>query len=641
MTRHDEIRPGPAAVTDTVRLRILATSDIHASILPFDYATNIAARDVGLARTARLIRAARREGGPCLLLDNGDFLQGTPLGDPDLNGAHANAHPVIAAMNRLGYDAIALGNHEFNFGLGPLRAALSGAACPVICANALTRRGATVAEDETFVPPSVILTRDIRVADGSRGTLRIGLLGLLPPQITAWDHFHLDGAIVTRDMVETAAARVPLLRAQGADLVVLMAHTGIGDGPPRAGAENTALDLARLPGVDAIIAGHTHQVFPDPGTPAKGGADHAGGTFFGVPAVMPGFRGSHLGVIDLHLRAMAVGWRVVDHKVESRPVIPPDGRAPMPADPGVVACVRDRHDTVLRRLDTPVGSTRRPIHSFLSRIQGDLPVRLVAEAMRQALGTMLADGPHAGLPVLAAAAPYNTGGRAGPGAFTDIPPGPLTLRHVIDLCPFPNTLCTLLLTGAEIRDWLDRAASSFHRIRPGVADQPLCDPAFPGHSVDTIAGLTYRIDPAAPPLYDAAGAPRPGAGPGRVRDLRHGDRPVDPEARFALAVTNYRAFGGGPYPALPPERLILASRTQVRDAVTRFIRAGGHETLCDGPVWSLLGVPGASAIVETGPGLRGHPRDLAAHGLADLGQTRTGFLRLHLPLVTASCESGV
>ena len=626
----------------TARLRILATSDLHASILPFDYGSGRSVEGFGLARTASLIAEARQDAAACLLVDNGDFLQGTPLGEPGIAPAQGAVHPVIAAMNALGYDAVGLGNHEFNFGLATLQAVLSGVACPVICANALTRRGATVAEDETLVAPSVILTRQVTTGDGTRHPLRIALLGLVPPQITAWDRFHLDGRITARDMVETAAARVPLLRRQGADLVILLAHTAPAPEPPRAGMENAALALAQLPGVDAIIAGHDHQVFPRPGVSGAAGIDHAAGTFHGVPAVMPGYRGSHLGVIDLDLARRQDGWHVVAHRSESRPVHPAGGQPPAPAAPAITAAVQHSHDAALRRLSAPLAHTRRPIHSYLSRIRGDLPVRLVGEAMRLALKAMLAGGAFADLPVLAAAAPYHTGGRAGPEAFTDIPAGPLTLRHVANLCPFPNTLCAVWLTGAEIRDWLECAASGFCRIRPGQPDQRLCDPAFAGHDVDTIVGLSYRINLAEPAGFDARGSvrtPAAGRSKGRIEALAHDGRPLDPKARFVIALTNYRAFGGGPYPALPPERLVQASRVRVRDAVADFLRASGHETLAAEPVWSLSPVSGASAVIETGPGLDSYPDDIAALGLEDLGHTEGRFLRLRLPLAPVACES--
>jgi 2',3'-cyclic-nucleotide 2'-phosphodiesterase/3'-nucleotidase len=633
-------KPPPAA---TARLRLLATADIHASVLPFDYAANRTAGCFGLARTASLIAEARAASGPCLLVDGGDFLQGAPLGDLHGIAPRTGLNPVIAAMNELGYDAVALGNHEFNFGLDQLRAALAGAAWPVICANALTARGPTVAEDTPLVPPSVILHREVTMAGGARHTLRIGLLGLVPPQITVWDRYHLAGHVTARDMVETAAARVPRLRQAGADIVVLLAHTGPGTGPARPNMENAALALAGLPGIDAIVAGHTHAVFPRPGGGATGGADHDAGTFHGVPAVMPGFRGSHLGVIDLDLARTDAGWRVAGHRAEARAVkIGPD-HAPAPPVPAVVDRVRGGHAATLDRLDARYGDTRRAIHSYLSRIRGDLPVRLVGDAKRQALAAALADGPHADLPVLAATAPYHTGGRSGPGAFTDIPAGPFTLRHAIDLCPFPNMLCGLRLSGAEIRDWLERAASCFHRIRPGVQDQPLLDPAFPGHACDTIVGLSYSIDLTAPALYDAGGRPRAAApaNGGRIRDLRHRGRPLDPETQVIMAVTNYRAFGGGPYRPMAEDRLVLTCHGWVRDAVTDFVRRGGLDTLDDTPAWSLLPVPGATATIETGPGLHAHRADCAALGLEQIGANPSGFVRLRLPLFPAPCESAI
>src|SRR6056297_82491 len=170
-----------------LRLRLLATSDVHGTILPFDYSSGCSGGGFGLARTASLIATARAEApGACLLFDNGDFLQGTPLSDlHHLEGPSA-PHPVIAAMNRLGYDAATLGNHEFNFGLDALSTALSQARFPVICANAITRRGTTPAQDETLFPPSLLIDRQVTGRNGTRQSLRIGVLGLLPPQITAW-----------------------------------------------------------------------------------------------------------------------------------------------------------------------------------------------------------------------------------------------------------------------------------------------------------------------------------------------------------------------------------------------------------------------------------------------------------------------
>lgn len=635
-------KPAPAA-SQPYHLRLLATSDTHAAILPYDYAADSPASGFGLACLASLVDTARAGApGACLLVDNGDFLQGTPLSDLHDPAANGTPHPVIAAMNRIGYDTVNLGNHEFNFGLPTLRAALEQAAFPVISANTLTRKGATATQDETLLRPATIVTRSFTTPAGELLTIRIGLLGLLPPQITLWDRFHLGGEITTRDMLETAAARVPALRAKGADIVILLAHTGIDTGHAGPNLENAALSLARLPGIDAIVAGHSHEVFPGPANPGAGsGVDHAAGTFAGVPAVLPGFRGSHLGQIDLSLAHDGSGWSVTGHQSRLLPVSAGDSPH-APAHPAVVKTVRHAHDATIARMRAPLGHTPQPIHSYLSRYRSDTPVLLVAEAQRRAVrraitGTALAD-----LPVLSATAPFHTGGRAGPGAFSDIPAGPLTLRNAADLQPFPNTLCALRVTGAELRDWLERANSCFHRVTPGWPDQPIWNQSFPGHAADTILGLRYRIDLSAAPLFDANGQRVSGAsGPGRIRDLTQDGAPVDDEAEFIMAVNNYRAFGGGPYPTLPENRLVHASRTPIRDLLADFFRDAGPEEPPPAPAWSFVPLASTSALIWSGPGLRAHPDDVRAHRLTDLGTSARGFLRLRMPLDAPACESAV
>lgn len=643
------LSPSPApAPSDQYTLRLLATSDIHAAILPYDYSADAPTSGYGLACVASLVETARSEApGACLLVDNGDFLQGTPLSDLHDPVNAGTSHPVIAAMNRLGYDVANLGNHEFNFGLPALRAAVEQASFPVISANTLTRRGASVADDETLLRPDTIVTCTCANPAGETRSLKVGLIGLLPPQITLWDRFHLGGEVTSRDMVEAATARVPALRAKGADIVILLAHTGIDTGPAGAELENAALSLARLPGVDAIVAGHSHEVFPDPERPAAcSGVDHAAGTFAGIPAVLPGYRGSHLGQIDLHLAHGPDGWAVTGHSARLHPVKAGAATTQTPAHPAIVKTVRHGHEATLARMRAPLGRIDRPIHSYLSLYRSDLPVLLVAEAKRQALSDVFAGTALADLPLLAATAPFHTGGRAGPRAYSDIPAGPLTLRNAADLQPFPNTLCALRVTGAELRDWLERASSCFHRITAGWPDQPLWNNSFPGHAADTIVGLTYRIDVTVAPLYDAhgqrlAGARGAGSPRGRIRDLAHAGQPVGDDQEFVMAVNNYRAFGGGPYPALPESRLVHASRTPVRDVLARFIRDGGHRRVSLSPAWSFVPQPDTSVLIWSGPGLRAHTPDLSAHGLTDLGLSHQGFLRLRMPLDTPACESAV
>ena len=271
-------------------------------ITPWDYYADRANAAAGLARTATLIAAARAEVGACLLLDNGDFLQGSPMGDVEAKRLGPQVqHAMIAAMNALGYDAGGLGNHEFSKGLDFLLNALDQARFPIVCANIARSLGATPLQDRMLVPPSVILDRKVSDTQGNHQTLRIGIIGLLPPQTTQWDRQTLGDTLVTRDIVDAAAAHVPALRAAGADIVVALSHSGIGAPFPVPQMEDATTALAALPGIDALIAGHTHQTFPSTTFPASASIDPVRGLLWGKPAVMPGFHGSHLGVIDLTL----------------------------------------------------------------------------------------------------------------------------------------------------------------------------------------------------------------------------------------------------------------------------------------------------------------------------------------------------
>ena len=616
----------------TLFLRILATSDVHGYLLPFDYFTHRPDTDRGLARLATVIRDARDEAGAgtCLLLDNGDFLQGTAL--TDLTGRPGNGwrgrHPVIRAMNRMGYDAGTLGNHEFNFGLDWLGTTLEQAAFPVLCANAVRAEGATPLGDTPWRPPYAILRRRLQDADGAAHEIAIGVIGLTPPQAATWDHAHLAGRLVLRDMVETARAWIPAIRADGADLVIALAHTGIdtGTGPDSPMMENAARALARVPGLDALVSGHSHRRFPGPDHALTAGADISEGTLHGTPCVNPGFGAAHLGQIDLTLAHGPDGWRVAGHRVSLR-----SARGAPPCR-GMQRSLARAHTHTIRLTERPLGTIRAPLHSYLALARDDPGLALVNAAQRAALADALAGTEHAGLPVLSASAPFRTGGRAGPDHFTDIPAGPLRLRNLVDLYGFPNTLVGLVVTGAELRDWLERAAICFSRIAPGAADQPLLDPSVPGHVFDVIDGLRYTIDPSQPARFDLSGVlVAPDAH--RIRDLTCEGRPVRDEDRFAIATNSYRAWGGGPFEALAERALIDRSDRVIRDILADHVTTCGPFTPAAHGTWRLATMPnGTSAVLSTGPGLRAHPGDIAAIGAKDTGTDAAGFLQLRLPL---------
>jgi len=630
------ITPHMTARNDTptsVELRLLETTDIHGHILPFDYLTHQDNTSTGLARTATLIHQARAQAVNTLLFDTGDFLQGSPMTDVTAQPESdwTGGHPAISAMNELGYDAVGLGNHEFNFGIAWLLGTLEQARFPVTCANAIASAGPAPQNDTTLVPQYLLLDRTVVDTNGQTHDVRIGVLGVLPPQITNWDHFHLEGRLTTRAIVKTAHALVPKIKAAGADIVIALAHTGIEDSTSDDGAENAALALARVPGLDAILAGHSHLVFPSADHAEIAGADIDKGQLHGVPAVMAGSHGSHLGVLDLTLNwTVKDGWTVTSSRSEARPVNAQNGKALVKADTTLCNLLSQAHRATMAITAKPVGHTNTPLHSYLSMVRSDPLVHMIAQAQRDALHLFVPERDLAQWPILSAASAFRMGGRAGPDHFTDIPPGPLTTRHASDIYAFPNTLCAVVLTGAELRDWLERAAAYFNRVVPGEPDQPLINAAFPGHHFDVIDGLSYDIDLSVPSRYKPDGR-WCGSTERRITNLRHQGRPIDLGQEFIVATNNFRLFGGAPYVQSNGTHKIYQSQFRVIDAVKRYLHAlQGPPDFS--PAWTFRPMPDTSIVFDTGPGLRDYPDDIAAHGLTDIGDTEAGFARFRMRL---------
>lgn len=531
----------------SARLRILATTDLHAHALGWDYFRDEARHDIGLASLVPLIRRARRECPDTLLLDNGDFLQGSPLGDWTVECGRGG-HPMIAMMNALGYDAATLGNHEFSHGLDLLQDALSQAQFAVVSANMTVAGLAGLQRD-------VLLVRQVGLAGGGTHPLCIGVTGTAPPQTTTWEARNLQGRLTATDTLDAARAAVASLRARGADIVVLLAHTGIGDAEP--GSDDMAVPLAEQAGADVLILGHAHQTYPE------------GAPTLPVPAVMPGCFGSHLGCIDLELDHGPDGWalrRATPH------LLRPDADRPAPADSAPRATL-DAHDAARAWLRQPVGQCDRPLRGHFARIAPCDMIHLIAAAQADHVQRSLSEAEIDGRPVLAAAAPFRIGTRSAAGGCSDIPAGPLTLRQVNDLYPHPNTIVALAVTGAEIADWLERAAIQFTLLDPNKTDQPLLRTDTPAFDFDMIDGLSFRIDPTAAPRFDHRGtlvAPTSR----RIGHLFHRGMAVRESDRFILATNSYRAAGSGGFPACRADRILLDDGASARKVLAAFVASG-------------------------------------------------------------------
>ncbi|MCZ0964433.1 bifunctional 2',3'-cyclic-nucleotide 2'-phosphodiesterase/3'-nucleotidase [Paracoccus benzoatiresistens] len=608
----------PADLSETVVLRVLATTDMHMKLLPHDY---LAGRPCGrgsLAQVASLVERHRRTARNTLLVDNGDFLQGTPLGDvAALSGGRD--HPAIAAMNLMGYDAAAIGNHDFAFGLDVLQSAARQARFPLLAANLRVRGRADF-------PRYAILRKQVLSETGRPVTLRIGLVGFLPPQTTAWDR-DLAEQMTCDDILATAQRVVPHMRAEGADLVIALAHSGISPRPAPPGAENVAAELAALDGIDAIVAGHTHEVFPGTATLAAG-VDATHGTLCSKPAVMPGFGGSHLGVIELSMARNGSAWRLTRATSHCEPV-----GDHLPPAPAVLRAVAPSHRLTLSHLGTRIGSSEQRISSYFSLVGIDPALTLVNMAQRWFVRRSLRGTALEGAPVLSAAAPFRAGGRGGPFHYTDVSAGRLRLGNLTDIYSFPNRICALPVSGAELGGWLERSASLFNQITPGGPDQPLADPRFPAYQFDVIEDLRWRIDLSQPAGFTADGA---ATGSSRIRDLTWRGRPVGNSDRFVLATNSYRLAEYGLFAGLTTGKtLAVPPGPQTRDVIRNYLRQRRRVSIDPAPAWQFAPMPGTSVLFETGPaGLPLLPRAVARLGrrMEHVCQTDRGFALVRLYL---------
>ncbi|MCM2475698.1 bifunctional 2',3'-cyclic-nucleotide 2'-phosphodiesterase/3'-nucleotidase [Rhizobium sp. CG5] len=621
-------------------LRLMETTDIHVNVMPYDYYADKPNDTMGLARTASLIDAIRAEAGNSLLIDNGDLLQGNPMGDymAYKKGMKAgDLHPIIKAMNVLGYDCGTLGNHEFNYGLDFMFNTLGGAQFPIVCANLTKGELAEDAkQDQLFFKPYVILDRMIKDGAGNENPIKIGFIGFVPPQVMLWDAKNLEGRAQTRDIVAAARAWVPVMKEQGADIIVALSHSGIDGHGQTDRMENASLYLAGVEGIDAVFTGHQHLVFPGPKSfDDVPGADPVKGTLLGKPAVMAGFWGSHMGLIDLLIEKDGQSWKIVDFTCEARPIYHRDENRKIVADtadkPEVVASVAEEHQATLDYVRTPVGKTSAPLYSYFALVADDPSVQIVSNAQTWYLRDMLKETEYKDLPILSAAAPFKAGGRGGADFYTDVAAGDIAIKNVADLYLYPNTVQAVLITGEQVKNWLEMSAGMFNQVAAGAKDVPLLNPDFPSYNFDVIDGVTYQIDLSVPAKYDKDGkAVNPESS--RIKKLSVFGQPIDPSQRFVVATNNYRAGGGGKFPEIASDKVIFVAPDTNRDVIVRYIIDQGTINPSADDNWSFAPVDGATAIFETGPKARAFIGDVKGAKIEDAGDGADGFAKFRLLL---------
>ncbi len=627
-----------AAATNQAHLRIMETTDLHVHVYPYDYYGDKPTDTVGLSRTAAIINEIRSEAANSMLVDNGDFLQGNPMGDYiayERGMKDGDSHPIITAMNTLGFDASTLGNHEFNYGLDFLMKSLAGAEFPVVSANVVKEKGAGPREDKGLLKPYVILDKDVTDGAGSRHPIRIGLIGFVPPQIMNWDRRHLEGKVQARDIIETAKAYVPEMREQGADIIIALSHSGIGAADHADGMENASVPLARVDDIDALMTGHNHLVFPGEKFAGFAGVDAEKGTIHGKPAAMGGFWGSHLGVIDLMLEKSGDEWQVVTSSSEARPISRrEEDRSITPLVESVVAVeesVKPEHEATLAYVRRSVGQTDAPLHSYFALVADDPSVQIVSQAQMWYIADMMKGTEWEGLPILSAAAPFKAGGRGGPDYYTDVPVGDVAIKNVSDLYLYPNTVRAVKITGEQLKGWLERSAGMFNQVEAGKADQVLLNPDFPSYNFDVMDGVTYEIDLSQPSKFDPKGELiNPDAN--RIVNLQHDGKPVTDDMVFVVATNNYRASGGGAFPGALGDTIIFEGPDTNRDVIVRYIIDKGTISPSADANWTFKALPGTSVLFDTGPKAGDRIGDVKGVTIEPAGDGPEGFARYRITL---------
>ncbi|MEU0716172.1 5'-nucleotidase C-terminal domain-containing protein [Streptomyces lavendulocolor] len=531
---------------------VMGTTDLHGNVFNWDYFTDRefddkAHNDVGLAKISTLVDRVREEKGRrnTLLIDAGDTIQGTQLSyyyakvDP-ITARRGPVHPMAQAMNAIGYDAAALGNHEFNYGIPVLRKFQEQCDFPLLGANALDARTLRPA----FPPYSMH-----RLCTPYGRDVRVAVLGLTNPGIAIWDKANVSGKMVFPGLEEQAAKWVPKLRSMGADVVIVSAHSGssgtssYGDQLPY--IENAAgLVAEQVPGIDAILVGHAHTEIPEYRvTNKETGKD--------VVLSEPLKWGQRLTLFDFDLVWSKGRWTV--EKVGAQVL----NSNTVEEDPRIVKLLGDEHEKVVAYVNQVIGTSTAVMSTADAPWKDEPIIDLINHVQAETVKAALAGGEYASLPVLSQASCFSRTAR--------IPAGEVTIKDAAGLYPFENTLEARLLTGAQLKEYLEYSARYYVQTPAGAPVEPakLTNAGgTPDYNYDAVYGLSYEIDIAKP-----AGS--------RIVNLSFRGEPLDPAARFVLAVNNYRAAGGGAFPHVAGAKQLWANSDEIRNTIIQWVKTQG------------------------------------------------------------------
>ncbi len=555
----------------TVDLRIIETTDLHGNMMNYDYFKDQYIDTFGLAKTANLIHQAREEVKNSVLVDNGDLIQGSPMADYALNKGlnKGDIHPVYKALNTLDYVVGNIGNHEFNFGLDFLQKSLAGANFPYVNANVYDAKS-----NKPFFKQYIILDKKVVDREGKKHSIKIGYIGFVPPQIMQWDKLNLEGKVIVKDITETAKKLVPEMKEQGADIIVAIPHSGVSAEPYKALAENSVYYLTQVEGINAIMFGHSHGVFPSEDFKSLPNTDINTGNINNIPAVMPGQWGSHLGVVDLVIEGDKSNWKVVSGKSQARPIFDSKNKkALVDADKNITKVLKDDHEGTREFVGKPIGKVSTDINSYLALIEDTSALQIISDAQIDYVKQFVQGDPDLdGLPILSAIAPFKAGGRKNdPTAYVDVKKGDLTFRNAADIYLYPNILSAVKITGKEVKEWLECSAGVYNQIDINSSKtQYLINwDKFRTYNFDTIDGVSYEIDITKPARYDGS-CQLINPESERIINLTYQQKTIDPNQAFLIATNNYRAYTGA-FPGTGGKNVKFNSPDDLRVILSAYI----------------------------------------------------------------------
>ncbi len=546
-----------AAPGDPIELTILSTTDTHGHVVNWDYFADApypAGEELGLARAGTRIDEVRAAEGDesVLLFDNGDAIQGTPLtyrsGMLEPVTETGETHPMAAAFNELDYDAQVVGNHEYNYGLDLLETYEGQLEAPLLGANAVD-----ATTGEPTLAPTTIVERTI---DGQ--TIQVGVIGVVTPGVRVWDRAIVEGVVEFEDQVQTVERSVPELEAAGADLVVVLAHTGLDPESqtydPAALQENLATSVARVPGVDVVVAGHSHQDNPEVIVEQADGGS--------AIVTQPVYWGGSVSRVDLTLVPSGDGFDV------DWTTAPPTGQQLSTAGDvaehaGVVAAVQEQHDATVDYVNTEIATTTETMSGATSRYEDTALIDFVNEVQTETVRAALAGTEHEGATVISQASPFNRD--------VVVEAGPMTVRDMAALYIYENTLLAVELTGAQLRDYLEHSARYFIQQEVGApitadvagAYDPAADRPIPDYSYDVVDGIDYTFDISRP-----VGE--------RLVQFEHQDgTPIADDEVFVMGINNYRQSGGSGYPHVVDAPVVYDGLLELRQLLIDYATERG------------------------------------------------------------------